>query len=370
MDHRLDHRVGRSSQSDARRRGQVSQPRTQNFGHSPACQSGALQFARSKGIGVMRYFNPQHFKWELKRSPSATARTASAEAAEKVASALSMDLFHSLAFDLYLQSPVRSTNSLWDFFEDLMLDSALTPEQARRISNSRSKLGSAVPFCEKEDLESKATIILAAIGYSGGEVNLDLLCERESVRTGLVVEKGVQSPEIGKQTPILGRILFDPLVIQVYATDSYYPGRDRFTLAHELAHHLLEHGRFLVRESCDDEDFSLHRSLPIESSDVARLEFQANFLAACLLMPRTHVAEDFHRLVRSLEISDRGFGTLYLDDQPCNLQNFRTVTDGLMQRYGVSRSAAQIRLQSLGLLRDARRHASLHPIRSVMASLY
>lgn len=333
-------------------------------------QYGAREFAKSKGMGLMRYFGPEDFKWELKRSASAAAQTTSPEDAELVASALSLETFHSLAFDLYLQSPVRDTASLWDFFEDLMLDSALTQEQARRVANRRSKLTSQVPFCEKGELESRAVDILAALDYSGGEVDLDLLCERESARTGLKIERGVHpsSPTVG--ATVLGRITFDPLVIQVYAASSSHRGRDRFTLAHELAHYLLDHGRFLVRESCDDKDFALQRSTAFEGTDVARLEFQANFLAAGLLMPRTHVAADFYRLVRALEIPNRGFGPLYVDDQLCNLQNFDAVTSGLMQRYGVSRSAVKIRLESLGLLRDGRRQSGPRPIQGILADLH
>ena len=333
-------------------------------------QSGARTFAKSKGMGLIRYFSPDNFKWELKRSPSATARSTSAEEAELVEAGLAQEDFRSLAFDLYLQSPVRDTNSLWDFFEDLMLDSVLAPDQARRLANPRSKLTNQVPFCEKDELESKGAETLADLGYAWGEVNLGLLCTRKTARTGLVVETGLPSPEPDAITPVLGRIRFDPLVIQVYANSSNNRGRDRFTLAHELAHHLLDHGRFLVRESCDDNDFVLKRATAVGGSDVARMEFQANFLAACLLMPRTHIIEDFHRLVRTLEIADRGFGPLYVDDQPCNLQNFEYVTGHLKQKYGVSRNAAKIRLESMGLLRDARGRSGPRAIQTILAAKY
>jgi Zn-dependent peptidase ImmA (M78 family) len=125
-------------------------------------------------------------------------------------------------------------------------------------------------------------------------------------------------------------------------------------LAHELAHHLLAHGAYMIREYCDEEDFVLHRRSLMNGSDIARLEFQANYFAASLLMPRTYFLEDFQRLTRTLNIPDRGYGALYVDDQPCNIQSFRVVTNDLMQKYGVSRTAATIRLESLGLLRDAR----------------
>jgi Zn-dependent peptidase ImmA (M78 family) len=110
----------------------------------------------------------------------------------------------------------------------------------------------------------------------------------------------------------------------------------------------------MAREYCDEEDFVLHRRPLVNGTDIARLEFQANYFAASLLMPRTYFLEDFHRVTHSLNIPDRGYGALYVDDQPCNLQSFRVVTNDLMQKYGVSRTAAKIRLESLGVLRDRR----------------
>lgn len=84
------------------------------------------------------------------------------------------------------------------------------------------------------------------------------------------------------------------------------------------------------------------------------MEYQANFFAFCLLMPKVSFIRDFRILLSALGISDRGFGELYLDNQPCNFQNYEKVTRELMARYGVSRAAASIRLEGLGLLRDVR----------------
>jgi hypothetical protein len=74
--------------------------------------------------------------------------------------------------------------------------------------------------------------------------------------------------------------------------------------------------------------------------------------------------------VRALEIPDKGFGPLYVDDQPCNLENFETVTGRLMEKYGVSRTAAKIRLESLGLLRDARGRTGPHSIHGLLAAQF
>jgi len=280
-------------------------------------QSGTRSFAKSKGIGLMRYFDTAVFKWELRRSPSATARSTSIEDSYLVQDGLARQEFRSLAFDLYLQSPSRETNSLWDFVEDLVLDGSLTPAQTRRVSNPRSKLTNQVPFLEKETLESQCAEILADLGYSNGEVPLEELCTREKERSELIVNVSVAPSELDVERSILGRINFDPLVIEIYTQPEANRGRDRFTLAHELGHHFLNHGRYLVRESCDSSDFALPRQSLVDGSDLSRMEFQASFFAASLLMPRTHILEDFRRMVRALDISDRGFGALYVDNQAC-----------------------------------------------------
>lgn len=316
-------------------------------------QSGTREFAKSKGIGLLRYFDRREFKWELRRSPSALARSTVSEDAHLVEQGLNRQDFHSILFDLYLQSPVRATNSLWDFFEDLVMDSGLTTEQIRRVVNSRKKLSNQVPFLEKVDLEAQATEILATLEYSGGEVSLENLCALEKLRTGLEVKVGGQyKPD--NAVPALGRITFDPPLIEVFALEESNYGRERFTLAHELSHYLLSHGKYMRREYCEDGDFLLERTSAINGSDIARMEFQANYLAAVLLMPRAHFLEEFWRLVRILGLSDRGYGALYVDNQVCNLQNLEFVTGQLMRRFGVSRTAAKIRLESIGLLRDAR----------------
>lgn len=328
-------------------------------------QRGARTFSKSKGIGLMRYFDADKVKWELKRSPSASARSTSVDDSQYVDAGLTQDDFRSPVFDWYLQSPMRDTNSLWDFFEDIALDSSLAPSQVRRVTNSRSKLKNQVEFQEKDELEGVGLNVLLEMGYVGGAVDLPRLCELEFKRTGLVVELDVTPPNTDDPTSVLGRITFDPGIIQIYKQETPNLGRERFTLAHELAHHLLSHGEYLNRESCDGSDFVLERSAAVSGSDVARMEFQANYLAASLLMPRAHFVADFREVIRELNIPDKGFGALYVDSQPCNLQNYNSVTGRLMQRYSVSRTAAHIRLESVGLLQDVRHRSGLRPVQDI-----
>ncbi|MBX3308514.1 MAG: hypothetical protein KF751_20905, partial [Nitrospira sp.] len=59
-------------------------------------------------------------------------------------------------------------------------------------------------------------------------------------------------------------------------------------------------------------------------------------------------------IVSGTGLLNRGYGPLYLDKQPCNIQNFEQISAQFMRRYGVSRAAVTIRLRALGLLHDVR----------------
>lgn len=320
---------------------------------SASFQSGAREFAKAKGIGLMRYFSAENFKWELRRSPSASSRTATSSGSN-VEEGLASATFQSTSFDLYLQGPNLLTNSLWEFLSDLTICADDDDNRLSEITHRRNDATASVAFVAKETLEEGCLAILSSLDYGGGEVALEELCEREAARVGLSLRLNVPAPSSRKAAQSLGRIVFDPLTIEIYAQPEVNRGRERFTLAHEMAHHLLDHGRYLVREACDNDDFVLQRNGEVDETGISRLEFQANYMAASLLMPRQYIVEDFRRLLQNIGVWDRGFGMLYLDNQPCNLQSYDFVTARLMERYGVSRSAVRIRLESLDLLSDHR----------------
>jgi hypothetical protein len=322
-----------------------------------AFQSGALNFAKAKKMGVLRLFNASHAKWELYRSPSTSAVTASEGASEKILEGLTSQQFNGGAFDLYMQSPTGVTNSLWDFADGMLVHSRLSAEQRRAVANPRGRPSCRVPYIGNDELEDKCLRILREIGWTGGEVSLADICSQEQTRTGLQVRMEAFRESGRMRRSALGRISFSPLEILVYRQLVPNSGRERFTLAHELAHHLLSHGKYMAGESCDESDFKLKRDADSMSPDIVRMEYQANVFAACLLMPKAFFIADFRQIAERLHIPNRGYGELYLDGQPCNYRNYEWVTRELMSRYGVSRVATTIRLESLGLLRDVRPQA-------------
>ncbi len=328
-------------------------------------QRGTREVAKSKGIGLLRYFAQDNCKWELKRAPSTTARSLFPDDAHLIENGLALQDFVSPVFDLYMQSPTRLTNSLWDFVEDLVLSANLPPAKIQRLLNPLSKHANGVPFIEKDALEAQAAELLSLVSYSGAELNLEDLCAYECDRTGLIVKTTVVTTSDQESSVVLGRITFDPLVIEVFRQAEPHCARERFTLAHELSHHFLSHGEYLVREYCDDSDFTLHRRAAVDGIDIARMEFQANFLASCLLMPRQYFLDDFRAVTKRLDLPNRGFGALYVDDQPCNLHSLNLITTDLAGRYSVSRAAVRIRLETLGLMRE---RPSLSHVTSALGS--
>ena len=72
-------------------------------------------------------------------------------------------------------------------------------------------------------------------------------------------------------------------------------------------------------------------------------------------MPIESFVTDFAWELRRLNVTEKGQGPLYVDEQVCNISTYMGVTSRLMKFYGVSRHAVSIRLEGLGLMRDVRR---------------
>lgn len=108
------------------------------------------------------------------------------------------------------------------------------------------------------------------------------------------------------------------------------PVRKRFTVAHELAHFLLEH----VDRDHVDWKFTVIRRDGRSSEAEDDQEIAANFFAANLLMPKDKIRADIEQF--------KGFdGEVQLEDADVIL---------LAKRYRVSEAAMRYRLMGLGLI--------------------
>ncbi|SIO13655.1 protein of unknown function [Parasphingorhabdus marina DSM 22363] len=130
----------------------------------------------------------------------------------------------------------------------------------------------------------KAQQVLKHAGISGPPVPIKEL----AITNGCKVKYAALDDELSG----MALIAEDQQVIVVNAT--HHPNRQRFTLAHELGHHLL-HGDFL-RKGVHVDKAILKRS-PRSSRGLNSREIEANAFAAELLMPTAlvnhHVSNDF-----------------------------------------------------------------------------
>ncbi|MGU3625925.1 ImmA/IrrE family metallo-endopeptidase [Comamonas sp. C24C] len=342
---------------------QVGEANTKGiFISNNALQSSALSYCKSQGMGVARYFDGQDLKWELRRAASASFVGKSASDDLEAYTGLTLPDYKSSLFELYMQSPYGATNSLNTFFEELVFHRLARNDPLRRLPRPRTKRPDTVPYLTIAELEEIAHDALASIGADAdvGQVDLELLCVRHPAAKGLTLLRTAAAPDAESSHP-LARITFEPLVIELFEMSGSNSGRNRFTLAHEIGHLLLGHGKYLKAEWRDDADNEGIESIHDDGTALKRMEIQANYFASCLLMPREKFRKAFYEQLQTRGVQNKGFGPLFVDMQECNLKNYYGVTAQLMTQFGVSRAAVTIRLAGMGLINDARRTTAVAP---------
>lgn len=169
------------------------------------------------------------------------------------------------------------------------------------------------------DLERKASELLAKHGVAGPPVPVERVAQGEGVSIA-------RRPfDDGDLSGMLYREPKGPTVIAVNSRTA--PTRQRFTIAHEIAHLLLHEPTLQVDRTISVRFRDEHSALAVD-----RDEIEANQFAAALLMKREWVLDDARKL---------------LHQQP-GLSD-ETIAKRLAARYEVSPQAMQFRLANLGL---------------------
>ncbi|MBF0379992.1 MAG: ImmA/IrrE family metallo-endopeptidase [Magnetococcales bacterium] len=316
-----------------------------------AFNDGAFKFAKSKGIGLLRYFYSDELQWVLARSPSSMNPLLSFDTDYLNSSShvMCQQDIKSKYFDCHGYSYGKYTTSLNEFLYRLVNVGA-SENFKKHFTNVEDKLKSKtrlVPFIANKKIEAISQKILQNVSYTKGPTPLDKICKKLSEDTGLEL---LQNTTLAKGA--LGSISFDPIVIKLaeaHAEDEY---RARFTLAHEIGHLILEHGKYMKKELCHESDLDIENPRLIGIQDIERMEWQANYFASYLLLPEKQLKESFYLLVKKYSLINRGHGVLYVDNQKCNKDTYYGITNRLKKEFKTSRSAFQIRLRNLGLLTD------------------
>lgn len=203
-----------------------------------------------------------------------------------------------------------------------------------------------IPFLSHQDIDALASSVLKEIGYGDGVVNLGQICQ--SLNLTLIYQNGRMRDDRGYE--ILGNADFQERKITIFSHEN--ARRERFTTAHEIGHFVLQHDRFLNYESVTDNDLSAE--LQGENS-ISRLEYQANYFASCLILPTERFLQFLAYARHTLGIVKKGFGYIFVDDQPCNFMCYDLLIDSLCNEFYTSKSVVEIRLKQLNLLTDRRK---------------
>jgi hypothetical protein len=242
-------------------------------------------------------------------------------------------------------------------------------------------MAKVVPFLAEEAIERAAAALLAEYSHARGAIieppiPIEDIVEKH-LKLGIEFDDTHRLfglPRTGDDPDILGAIFFEEsrIVIDESLDPEEYPskeGRYRFTLAHEGGGHWRLHRHLFAKDPAQAALFGgpAPPSVICRSSQAKeRVEWQADFYASCLLMPRklvfaawdemfpdrkqrvlqpaTPIDHPFAEIAR-IECGIRGAEFPESDDQA--LESF---AKPFAEKFLVSPIAMRIRLEKLGLL--------------------
>jgi hypothetical protein len=238
-----------------------------------------------------------------------------------------------------------------------------------------------VPYLSEEAIERDAAALLAEYSQKRGDAIIPPIPIEDIVEKHLKLgiefddmHRLFNHPRSGFDPDILGAVFFNEgrIVIDESLDPEEHPSKEtryRYTVAHEGGGHWRLHRRLFIQDSAQANLFGdpTPPSVVCRSSQAKeRVEWQADFYASCLLMPRKFVMTAWDemfpdrkpRVLRPRTPINHPFVEVpRLDYRIGNLRGSETEDDlldriarPLAGRFLVSAIAMRIRLEKLGLL--------------------
>jgi Zn-dependent peptidase ImmA (M78 family) len=239
-----------------------------------------------------------------------------------------------------------------------------------------------VRYLSLDSIEKEAELLLAEyVETTSTPIQLPVPVE-EITRYHLALQLGyadlhetLDIPRLRNEPEVLGAMFVEQELVLIDHSldpqqDPSMAGRYRFSVAHEIGHWRL-HRSYVTQDAKQTSLFgdSSRPTVICRSSEAhAPIEYQANFYAACLLMPRRAVLNIWEARFQSLQplIYSRLRNVMRLDpprygNRPRRLgealseQGYENFADRWAEyfapMFGVSRQSMRIRLEQLDLLR-------------------
>ncbi|KQV31817.1 ImmA/IrrE family metallo-endopeptidase [Rhizobium sp. Root1204] len=235
---------------------------------------------------------------------------------------------------------------------------SIDPEQPEM---EREYASASIPYISDDAIKHSVTDILGEIEYQGGPVDLERICSALSISLNYS-DQDIRDID---GIPVLGSANFTRKLITINAHGNR--NRERFTLGHEIGHFHLKHGEYLSSETIVEKDLLIKETA--QSLNYERLEYQANAFSSNLILPDGVFKRKTAEFRHLLEISDRGHGYVFVDDQPYNSMIYDQLLTSLSNYFEVSKQAVQIKLKNLGMLTDERKRNKRLPATQILDAL-
>jgi len=293
-------------------------------------QRGAEKLAKSRKIGLWKILNDGHETILNRRFNREIDKT------NEIISCLTDSNYVPKGYGSnFIHTPFRVTTCLIDLFSDLLLDNNELRDRYLKLFKKQK-----IPYISKSRLSILGQDFFNKYSKDS-KLNLELIAKDlnlEVIKTETLLNK-----------KLIAEINFQTNIVMLFGINTFSLQQLNFAFAHELAHKILNHDKFFISETqLIDQQSTGHTNL-ISGQDISRLEFQANFLAACILLPDTLLKQVFFNLLEHYDIKNKGFCPLYIDDQPCNKDNYVKVCMPIAELFSVSQETLKIRLEELGL---------------------
>lgn len=151
----------------------------------------------------------------------------------------------------------------------------------------------------------------------------------------------------GKFLPNLNKILINKNLI---GNSLKY----NFVLLHEISHFYLHKNVMAnknIYEAFTDVEFDYVENKYTLQNPRNWIEWQANYLASCLALPEDKVLATV--VLWQINNGIRNKGTIFLDDQPVNYDDYKSLSNILSQSFKISKTAIKYRLIDMQILKIA-----------------
>ncbi|GEM_PF-3573617 len=212
-----------------------------------------------------------------------------------------------------------------------------------------------VPYLKTEEIEAKANELTS--GIVEGLLNeirdkgLNPLADYSVNPFEICRRMGLKSEGITMDNSLLGRFVPSEHVIQLNTSVSDYYPRYRFTMAHELGHHVL-HSK-IFEDSGTESVQETEITLSLGASQQQKLEIQANLFASYLLMPQKLVVV-LYKILFDIFVTQRygdSFHPLYYSEKQSETwPSYNDIVRNMARILDVSEEALTIRLKDLNLM--------------------